>query len=111
MATSQDINVSEKDTVLVSDSCSFKKRFKPNDLTLLDISLAKDTLEYVLQIHNDQYLFVYTSREYKNKNKKFFKRLTTFDWKKTTYYRYEIVNTNNLIKVGSTRVVENTESK
>lgn len=111
MSTSQEVKVTEKDTVLINDSCEFKKQFRPNDLTTLDIAVSKDTLMYTLKITNDLYLFVYTKRDWKNKDKKFFKRLTTFDWKKITYYRYEIVNSNDLIQTGHTRVVENTEIK
>ena len=105
----QTLEVSEKDTVLVNDSCSFNKTFKPNNLTTLDIKLHKDSLQYRLKIENDQILIVSKKKVWKED--KFFKRLFTFKWGKITYSKYNIVNTNDLIKVGNTRVIENTESK
>lgn len=111
MIQQSSVIVSGKDTVLVNDSCEFIKEFRPNDLTLLRIELKEDSLQYKLNIQNDQYLYIYTDKDWKNKNKKFFKRLFTWDWKKITYYKYEILNTNSLIEIGKTRVIENTESK
>lgn len=111
MIQQSSVIVSGKDTVLVNDSCEFIKEFRPNDLTLLRIELKEDSLQYKINIQNDQYLYIYTDKDWKNKNKKFFKRLFTWDWKKVTYYKYEILNTNSLIEIGKTRVIENTESK
>lgn len=106
MSTKQDVIVSEKDTITLSDSCNFTKTFRPNDLTVLKIQLVADSLSYDLHIANDMYLFVHTKKDYKNKGKKFFKRLVSWDWKKITYYQYDIVNTNKLITIGETRVIE-----
>lgn len=111
MSQHTEIVTVQKDTVLISDSCTFDKQFKPNNLTTVNISLRADTISYKLQISNDQYLYIYNERAYKNKGKKFFKRLVTLDWKKITYYKYNIVNTNDLITVGDTRIIENTETK
>lgn len=105
------ITASGKDTVTIKDSCEFTKEFKPNELTIVKIELKDDSLSYKLEINNDQYLFIHSEKDWKNKNKKFFKRLVTWDWKKITYYKYDIVNTNPIIQVGKTRVIENTESK
>lgn len=107
LSTKQEVTVQGKDTVLISDSCSFTKTFKPNELTVLKIELKQDSLSYKLDIKNDMYLLVHSKKDYKNKNKKFFKRLFNWDWKKITYYQYDIINTNKLITVGETRVIEN----
>lgn len=76
-----------------------------NDLTTVYYTIGKDTVSIGLDIKNDQYLYVYTDRHYKNK-KNFIKRLFTFDFKKVTTYKYKTVNTNDLIKVDSVRVIE-----
>ena len=76
-----------------------------NPLTTIKYTIGKDTVSIGLDIRNTQYLFVYTTREYKNK-KSFLKRLITFDWKKVTKHKYETQNTNDAIKVEDVRVVE-----
>ena len=76
-----------------------------NPLTTIKYTIGKDTVSIGLDIRNTQYLFVYTTREYKNK-KSFLKRLITFDWKKVTKHKYETQNTNDVIKVEDVRVVE-----
>jgi hypothetical protein len=58
-----------------------------------------------LDIRNTQYIYLYTTREYKNK-KNFLQRLFTLDWKKVTKHKYEIENTNDVIKTEDVRVVE-----
>lgn len=105
------VNIVEKDTVLINDNCEFKKEFKPNELTIVKIELKQDSLQCEIKINNDQYLYIYGKKDWKNKNKKFFKRLFTWDWKKIVYYRYNIVNTNPLVQVGNTRIIENIENK
>lgn len=111
VAQKNTIVVSEKDTITINDSCEFKKTFKPNDLTMLKIELKQDSLQYELKIENDVFLYIYGDKDWRNKNKKFFKRLFTWDWKKTIYYKYEVVNTNPLIQVGKTRIIENIDNK
>lgn len=90
--------VNNKDSVL-TDSIKY------NDLTKVFYTISKDSIDIKLDIRNTQYLYVYKKREYKNK-KNFFQRLFTLDWKKVTKYKYEIVNTNDLIKEDSVRVIE-----
>ena len=87
-----------KDTVY-QDSINY------NDLTTVYYTIGKDTVSIGLKFENDQYLYVYTTKEYKNK-KSFIKRLFTFDFKKVTKTKYEIYNTNDLIKSSDVRVVE-----
>ena len=76
-----------------------------NPLTKIYYSIGTDSVKVNLDIKNSQYLYVYKHKEYKNK-KSFIKRLLTFDWKKTTKYKYNIVNTNDVIKTDGVRVVE-----
>lgn len=90
--------VNNKDSV-------FTDSIKYNDLTKVFYTISKDSIDIKLDIRNTQYLYVYKKREYKNK-KNFFQRLFTLDWKKVTKYKYEIVNTNDLIKEDSVRVIE-----
>jgi hypothetical protein len=52
-----------------------------NLYTTAHYTITPDTVAIALDISNDQYLYIYTVREYKNK-KNFFKRLFTWDFKK-----------------------------
>lgn len=79
-----------------------------NPLTKVYYSISKDSVQIGLDIKNTQYLYVYGKKEYKNK-KNFFKRLITFDWKKVYKYKYNIINTNDLLQTGDVRVVETIE--
>ena len=58
-----------------------------------------------IKLDNTQYLYVYTTKEYKNK-KSFLKRLFTLDFKKVKKEKYDIINTNSLLKTSDVRVVE-----
>ena len=58
-----------------------------------------------IKLENTQYLYVYTTKEYKNK-KSFLKRLFTLDFKKVKKEKYNIINTNSLLKTSDVRVVE-----
>jgi len=58
-----------------------------------------------LDIRNTQYLYIYNTREYKNK-KCFLARLFTLDFKKVNKYKYKIENTNDLIQTTDVRVIE-----
>lgn len=87
-----------KDTVY-TDSIQY------NPLTKIYYSIGTDSVKVNLDIQNSQYLYIYKHKEYKNK-KSFIKRLLTFDWKKTTRYKYNIVNTNYAIQTNGVRVIE-----
>lgn len=87
-----------KDTVY-TDSIHY------NDLTTVYYTIGKDTVDVKLDLKNTQYLYTYKTREYKNK-KNFFKRLFTLDFKKIDRYKYELVNTNDLIKESDIRIIE-----
>ena len=89
-----------KDTV-------YDDSIKYNDLTTVHYTIGKDTVRVGIDLKNTQYLYIFSKREYKNK-KSFLKRLFTFDFKKVTRYKYEIVNTNDLLKSEDVRIVEST---
>ena len=55
-------------------------------------------------MNNTQVLYVYPQREYVNKYKNGWRRFWNFDYKKTEVVRYELINTNDLIKVDDFRV-------
>lgn len=87
-----------KDTIY-TDSLQY------NDQTKVYYSIGKGSVDMTIDLRNTQYLYTYKTREYKNK-KNFFQRLFTFDWKKVDRYKYEIVNSNDLIQEGDIRIVE-----
>lgn len=93
------------DIITILKDTTYTDTMQYNDLTKVSYSIGKDSVKIGLDIKNTQYLFTYKTREYKNK-KNFFKRLITFDWKKVTKYRYEIVNTNDLLKTSDVRIIE-----
>ena len=76
-----------------------------NDLTKVYYSIGTDSVKIALDVKNTQYLYIFKHKEYKNK-KRFFKRLITFDWKKVTKYKYNIINTNDVINTTDVRIVE-----
>ena len=76
-----------------------------NNLTKVYYSIGTDSVNIALDVKNTQYLYIFKTREYKNK-KSFFKRLFTLDFKKINKYKYKIVNTNNLLKEDSVRIIE-----
>lgn len=87
-----------KDTVY-TDSIKF------NDLTTVYYTIGADTVSMTIDVRNTQYLFIYDKREYIHK-KNFIKRLFTWDFKKQTKYKYNIVNTNDLLNTEDIRIVE-----
>ena len=91
----------QKDTTY-TDSMNY------NSLTKVYYSISKDTVNIALKVNNTQYLYVFKKKEYVHK-KSFFKRLFTLDFKKTYKYKYQIVNTNDLLKEDSVMVIEQTK--
>lgn len=104
----QSINVSNgKKTdgqIIVKDSI-YNDSICYNDLTKVYYTIGTDTVSIKLDINNTEYFYIYKDRHFKNK-KKFFKRIFTWDWKKITELKYEIVNTNDLFYNQDVRVVE-----
>lgn len=104
-AITQTIKV-EKDTVVVMKDSTFNTNINLNKQTFVGVKLRKDSLNVVLDISNDQYLYVYTKKEYKNKNKNFLQRLFTLDFKKVTKTEYSLLNSNDIIKNSDVRIIE-----
>ncbi len=98
----------EKDIITILKDSVYKDSIRFNDLTIVEYTIGKDTVNIALDINNTQYLYVYTDKHYKNK-KSFLKRLFTLDFKKVTSTKYIIENTNDIIKTDSVRVVEVTK--
>ena len=84
---------------------TYTDSIKYNNLTTVYYTIGSDTVDIKLDVKNTQYLYVYSKKEYKNK-KNFIKRLLTLDFKKIKTYKYEIVNTNDLLQTKDVRVVE-----
>lgn len=107
---SQVLNVSTSkgvrgDIISILRDTIYTDTIQYNDLTKVYYSIGKDSVNMNIDLKNTQYLYIYKKREYKNK-KSFFKRLFTFDFKKVNKYQYTIVNTNDLLKEDSIRIVE-----
>lgn len=94
------------DTTFIVDNPDFIKEFKPNELTSLIITKKDSLLTAKIDIKNTQTLFISTKKEYKNKYKNWFKRLIHFDFKKRFVYNYQIHNSNPIIRIKETRLVE-----
>lgn len=94
------------DTTFIVDNPDFIKEFKPNELTSLIITKKDSLLTAKIDIKNTQTLFISTKKEYRNKYKNWFKRLIHFDFKKRFVYNYQIHNSNPIIRIKETRLVE-----
>lgn len=86
----------EGDLVEILKDTVYNDSIKPNQLTTVYYTIGRDTVNVALDIKNTQYLYIYSTREYKNK-KSFIKRLFTLDFKKVNKYKYKIENTNDLV--------------
>ena len=62
-----------------------------------------------VDISNTQILYVMNKKEYRNKYRNWFSRLLHFDFKKDINYKYQIHNSNDLIRIESTRIIEITK--
>ena len=94
------------DTTVVVKSNDFEVEIKPNSLTSIIISRKDTLLKHRLDIRNSQTVFVGQKKIYKRQYKNWFQRLLHFDFKKKTIYKYQIDNSNKLIKIENTRIVE-----
>jgi hypothetical protein len=77
-----------------------------NEMTSSSIKIDGDTLTSSINVNNSMYLYVYSRREYVNKYKNGWIRFWRFDWRKESVDRYDILNTNDLVKVLDTRVIK-----
>ena len=93
------------DIITILKDSTYKDSLQYNNLTKVYYTIGKDSVNIKLDVKNTQFLYVYKHKQYKNK-KNFFQRLFTFDWKKETIYKYKIVNTNDIMKEDSIRVIQ-----
>ena len=87
----------------------FTIELKPNQLTTITVSRKDSIFTHTMEILNRQDLFIYTKKVYRNQYKNVFQRLIHFDFKKDKVNRYQIINSNDLIKVIDTRVINISE--
>lgn len=96
----------EKDIITVLKDTTYQDSLFYNPLTKVYYTIGRDSVDIKLDVQNTQYLYIYSKKEYKNK-KNFFNRLFTLDFKKVRKYKYQIINTNDLLKEDSIRIIEN----
>ena len=94
------------DTTFIVRSNDFTLEIKPNSLTSIIINKKDSILQHTLEINNQQTLFITNKRIYRNKYKNWFTRLLHFDWKKKNDIRYQIHNSNDLIQITDSRMIE-----
>ena len=95
----------EGDLVEILKDTTYTDSIQYNNLTKVYYTIGRDTVNIGIDLKNTQYLYIYSTKEYKNK-KSFLKRLFTLDFKKVKKEKYRIINTNDLIKSEDVRVVE-----
>lgn len=101
-----------KDTTtvkIITKEVDFTKELKLNSLTTITVSRKDSILTTILDLKNQQILIVEEKKEYRNKYKNGWQRFWHFDWKKDKVQKYQIKNTNDLIKVTDTRVIKMTD--
>ena len=108
---SQVLNVNDSkwvqgDLTTILKDTTYTDSLQYNPLTTVYYTIGRDTVNIGLAIENEQYLYIYTTREYKNPNKNFIQRLFTWDWKKIEKHQYTNYNTNELLKSNNIRIVE-----
>ena len=106
------INTEMKDSASVeikTKNVDFSEKLKLNELTTITVNRKDSILTAILDLRNSQILFVEEKKEYRNQYKNGFQRFLHFDWKKDRVRKYQIHNSNKLIKVTDTRIVEVTK--
>ena len=108
LQSAQVINTVIRDTItkVITTSKDFNETLKLNPLTTIKVTRTDSILTAKIDIVNQQILFIEEKKEYKNKYKNVWIRFWHFDWRKIRVRKYQIHNTNDLIKVTDTRVVE-----
>ena len=104
----QVINTVIKDTItkVITVDKNFSEELKINPLTTIKVTRIDSILTAKLDITNQQILFVEEKKEYKNKYKNGWIRFWHFDWKKIRTRKYQIINSNPIIKITDTRIIE-----
>ena len=108
LQSAQVINTVIRDTItkVITTSKDFNETLKLNPLTTIKVTRTDSILTAKIDIVNQQILFIEEKKEYKNKYKNGWIRFWHFDWRKIRVRKYQIRNTNDLIRVTDTRVVE-----
>lgn len=94
------------DTTIIVKSNDFELEIKPNSLTSIIINKKDSILTHELSIKNTQTLYVTNKRVYRNKYKNWFIRILHFDFKKKNNIEYQIHNSNDLIQITDSRMIE-----
>lgn len=104
----QVINTVVTDTVtkVITVDRDFDEELELNDLTKLRITRTDSILTAKLDLTNHQVLLIEKKRVYKKTYKNKFQRFWHFDYRKKNIYNYQIYNSNRLIQVTGSRVVE-----
>lgn len=94
------------DTIVerIPETFNFDVTVRPNDQTSIQVTRQDTLLTVIPEIYNSQTIFIQTEKRYKYKN--FFSRLFHFNFGKVTTNRYYIDNSNDLIQVENTRVID-----
>jgi hypothetical protein len=93
-------------TVIKEKLIDFNEELKLNDLTTIIVSRKDSILTAKIDIKNQQIIFIEDKKEYKRSYKNWLLRFFHFDFKKIHTKKYQIVNSNPLIKVTDTRIIE-----
>lgn len=96
-----------RDTALIPTDINFKTTVISNSETKIEVIRNNSILTVIPEISTKQTLLVYSTYRYKYSN--FFKRLWKLNFKKIRTDRYEIHNSNDLIKVEDSRVINTLE--
>lgn len=96
--------ISIKDSITNKDT-TYNDSIYYNNLTKVYYKINKDSVQIRIRLDNESYLYIQQKREYVNK-KNFFKRLFTLDFKRHTVNKYNIFNTNDLLKDSNVRIIE-----
>ena len=104
----QVINTVIRDTVtkVITIDRNFNEELKINPLTTIKVTRTDSILTAKIDITNQQILFIEEKKEYKNKYKNGWIRFWHFDWKKIKTRKYQIINSNPIIKITDTRIIE-----
>lgn len=104
----QVINTVIRDTVtkVITIDRNFNEELKINPLTTIKVTRTDSILTAKIDIQNQQILFIEEKKVYKNKYKNSWIRFWHFDWKKIRVRKYQIQNSNPLIRVTDTRIIE-----
>lgn len=104
----QVINTVIRDTItkVITKDLNFDEELKLNPLTAIRVTRVDSILTAKLNILNQQILFVEEKKIWKNKYKNGWVRFWHFDFKRIRIKQYQIENSNPLIKVTDTRIIE-----